>query len=105
MLEACNSEVPGGAELGFCYGFILGSVESQKWGALIGILSVSDEGEFDTDKYDLLSSFALGSCIPPTVENGQVIDIVVRYLRSNPEVRHESARMLIQSALKKAFPC
>ncbi|MCE8526931.1 hypothetical protein KBY23_16765 [Ruegeria pomeroyi] len=41
----------------------------------------------------------------PTVENGQVLDIVVRYLSETPETRHESARTLIQSALASSFPC
>ncbi|WP_323781721.1 Rap1a/Tai family immunity protein [Thalassovita sp.] len=104
ILQACESENPVGVESGFCIGFILGSVESMKWGALVGVVA-SSSNKLEPDKFDILSSVALGFCIPSAVENGQVVDIVVRYLTANPEIRHESARTLVQSALQNSFPC
>ncbi|MCU9839357.1 Rap1a/Tai family immunity protein [Ruegeria sp. WL0004] len=103
ILHACE----GGeatVQQGFCFGYVFGAVEGLKWGALIGVVSKSS-GEIDSEQFDFLSSAALGFCIPPTVENGQVLDIVVRYLVETPEKRHESARTLIQSALASSFPC
>ena len=99
--ETTNDEVMQG----FCFGYIFGAVEGMKWGALVGIAALSTEGNFDASKSDVMSSVALGFCIPPTVENGQVSDIVVNYLGDNPESRHESARTLINEALSAAFPC
>ena len=44
-------------------------------------------------------------CIPEGVTNGQIKDIVVQYIRENPQTRHESAQFLIVWSLEKAFPC
>ena len=44
-------------------------------------------------------------CVPPKVENGQVIDVVRLYLRDHPETRQRSAPTLIMLALKEKFPC
>lgn len=90
---------------GFCLGYIFGAVEGMKWGALVGIAASSTADDFDSSMADMMSSVALGFCIPPTVENGQVSDIVVNYLRDNPASRHESVRTLINEALSAAFPC
>jgi len=44
-------------------------------------------------------------CVPPNVENGQVIDVVKVYLRDHPETRQYSAPTLVMLALKEKFPC
>ena len=44
-------------------------------------------------------------CVPPKVENGQVIDVVKLYLRDHPESRDYSSPTLIMLALKEKFPC
>jgi hypothetical protein len=45
------------------------------------------------------------SCIPENVSNGQVRDVVVKYLKDHPEERHLLAAVLIVEAASKAFPC
>ena len=40
-------------------------------------------------------------CVGP----GQLVDIVVRSLRENPEHRHTAAAPLVAMAISKAFPC
>jgi hypothetical protein len=42
--------------------------------------------------------------IPEGVRQGQVRDVVKRYLETHPEKRHESARMQIRNALMNAWP-
>ena len=44
-------------------------------------------------------------CRPPSVPNGQVMDVLLKYLRENPETRHNSIDGAIVVALSGAFPC
>lgn len=44
-------------------------------------------------------------CLPGTVTNGQLVDIVAKFLRDNPEERHRTAYMLVAQAIGAAFPC
>ncbi len=39
------------------------------------------------------------------IVSGQVIDVVRKYLRDNPENRNESAASLVWVALNQAWPC
>lgn len=45
------------------------------------------------------------SCVAENVSNGQVKDIVVKYLKDHPEERHLLAAILIVKAMAQAFPC
>jgi hypothetical protein len=44
-------------------------------------------------------------CIPKNVSQGQVADIVTKFLRDHPESRHYSASSEVLQALMEAFPC
>jgi|ERR1700683_2305483 len=44
-------------------------------------------------------------CLPDEVENGQIIRIVLKYVRDNPEEAHQPTSFLVVDALRKAFPC
>jgi len=45
-------------------------------------------------------------CFPPQgIEVAQQVRIVVKYLKDNPAILHESARTSVAIALAKAFPC
>jgi hypothetical protein len=45
------------------------------------------------------------SCIPESVSNSQIRDVVVKYLKEHPEDRHLLAEILVVQALAKTFPC
>jgi hypothetical protein len=45
------------------------------------------------------------ACIPLTVSNPQLLDVVNQYLRANPAKRHLAAAGLVADALSTAFPC
>lgn len=75
-----------------------------KWGGLLGV-AASQPKASELGVYDLLSGIAVGFCIPPALENREVIDIVLVYLDENPSTRHESARTQIGKALSQSFPC
>lgn len=44
-------------------------------------------------------------CTPEGVNNGQVVDIVKKYLTANPEKRHQDAGDLVLASIYLAFPC
>jgi hypothetical protein len=44
-------------------------------------------------------------CRPVEVENGQLIRVVLKYVRDNPEKAHQPTSWLLMNAFGKAFPC
>jgi len=67
---------------GFCHGYIAGVGSMLTWASEINRI-----------------------CIPDGVTGGQVVSIVRKYLKENPESLHESGDLLVTIALRKAFPC
>ena len=55
---------------------------------------------------DVLSTLSTKrSCVPQGVNGEQVRDVVKRFLRLNPQVRHEPGAQVVAMALSDAFPC
>jgi hypothetical protein len=44
-------------------------------------------------------------CEPYNTKGRQVLDIVFKYLKNNPEKRNKAANILILDALQKIWPC
>lgn len=44
-------------------------------------------------------------CIPDGVERGQMVRIVLKYIRDNPAEANEHTALLVIKALRKAYPC
>jgi Rap1a immunity proteins len=44
-------------------------------------------------------------CVPEEVGNAQLVRVVLKYIRDNPEVAHQRTAALIVKALGKAYPC
>ena len=44
-------------------------------------------------------------CRPDNVEHGQVVRIVLKYIRNHPEEAHRVTELIMVSALGEAFPC
>jgi len=84
LLEACESK--GEFDQEFCHGYITG---------------VSDMEGINTAAHPEQRR----SCIPEDVTNGQIKDVVLKYLRDHPEDRHLLAAILIVEAVSKAFSC
>ena len=101
LLSAC--ETAADAQQGFCVGYIIGANEGLRLGAATAYIFV--EAAPTTEEINNASDLILGWCALSEVENGQLKDVVVGYLQNHPEIRHESARSLIRSALVEAFPC
>src|SRR6476659_277583 len=85
LLDACAAdEQKEPVKAIFCTTYILGAGETFQ------VLQVANQVRF--------------YCVPPKVENGQVIDVVKLYLREHPESRQYSSPTLIMLALKEKFP-
>jgi hypothetical protein len=44
-------------------------------------------------------------CRPDDVENVQLVRIVLKYIRENPENANQETALLIMKALREAYPC
>ena len=44
-------------------------------------------------------------CLPSDIPNGQIICVVLKSIRDNPEMSHQPTAIFIMGALKNAFPC
>jgi hypothetical protein len=45
------------------------------------------------------------TCMPDTVTPGQLLSVVVRYMRNHPEHLHRQFELLVFDAYKAAWPC
>ncbi|MEH6726891.1 MAG: Rap1a/Tai family immunity protein [Hyphomicrobiales bacterium] len=100
VYEACTAT--DDARTGFCYGYTIGVWEGIKIGAAV-IVRQSDAVE--STEMDGFVNTLLGVCVPPEVNNQQIIDIYTQHLAKHPATRHNSARLGIIAALKDVFPC
>jgi hypothetical protein len=83
LLRYCSSHQS--FELNFCTGYI----EGVRDGLMFACKRLKTEPFF---------------AVPTEVKSDQLKDIVVKYLRDNPETRHKQAGMLTFLALEQAFP-
>ena len=44
-------------------------------------------------------------CLPPKVTNGQLHDVLVKWLQDHPDLRHLDGAVLTMTAFHTAFPC
>mgnify|MGYP005988653749 CR=1 FL=1 len=77
LLEACERDDASFRE-GVCYGYVYGVV-------------------------DVLSGEQF--CAPSNVTASQFVNIVIKYLKQNPENLHYNAAVLVAFALAQVFPC
>jgi hypothetical protein len=83
LLRLCSSELT--SELGFCIGYIEG---------------IRDGVVFEAVGHNAKPLFAISD----KVTSEQLKDVVVKWLKQNPETRHKPAGMLTIFALEAAFP-
>lgn len=87
---ACNAYVRG-YTLGLQRGVIRGLLHDDP---VAGAASLDDQADS-----------ASGVCAPGGVTTGQITDVVIKFLKDNPEVRHEGIDILTFRAISQAFPC
>ncbi len=45
------------------------------------------------------------ACIPANTTGTELRDVLVAYLRANPQTQHEKGEMITRLAFQKAYPC
>ena len=78
LLNYCQSQ-PGDPQLTYCIGYVV--------------------GVFDVFELNSIT------CPPNGVTNGQKVEIVKKFLKTNPEMTHALAPTLMLDAASQAFPC
>lgn len=101
LYESCTSD--NQVMNGFCLGYLIGRDEGQFLGALL--MSGSAGIDTSAENFNSFANEIFQHCVPSEATNAQLRDVVVQYLRKNPESRHETARFLVLDAYREAFPC
>ena len=99
MLQHCKAEEKDPVKdfgRGICIGFIDGFAAGHYVGETYHAFHHRDE-KID-DMYGHL-------CIPDTVNRGQLASTFVRFLEKNPEKLKLPAGLVLEDALREAFPC
>lgn len=80
FLATCDKNAPG-QNFWLCAGYVSGFLNRES-----------------LDKEHLI-------CIPAAANNGQIMDVILAYMRDNPADRHQPSSALVYVALAKAFRC
>jgi|SRR5271166_6949664 len=75
----------------FCMGYLLGSHDTDY------MVQTLEEHE----KITLMKH----ACVPSNVSTAQVLRVVLKYLRDNPERLNMPAPVLVTDAIRSSFPC
>jgi hypothetical protein len=78
--------------------FLLLTLVLLSWGKTDASEKLLEEG----GRYDLLLK---GHCVPGAATIGQLVHVVVKYLKDHSEKLHDFASILLSDALSAAFPC
>jgi len=81
------------------------------------VRGVLDAGDYEGDAQGLIKELQQGIyspgstiggwrwCEPKGMTLGQAVDVVTKYLRDNPQLRHHGGALLIVKAMHEAWPC
>ena len=84
LLRQCEEDQRVGVGAAFCTGYVA---------------AVADRAN------DGLSGDTTRVCLPPTVELGQLVRVVKKYLNDRPTFLHFQAWVLVQGAIQNTYPC
>lgn len=84
---------------GLCEGFMLGVRDG------MGFTIAALKHDNSSLSYLKGSIEDLGVCEPDTVELGQIVRVVLKYIRDHPEQAHRPSAELVVMAELNAFPC
>lgn len=102
LLELCVSSKT--ADETFCIGYI-GGMREGVWVGVAGTLSAQGKRFDSAGQMEDAISEMTRYCLAPRSTTQQHVDTVIRFLQDNPDKRNQSARKLIVSALRQAYPC
>ena len=88
LLKVCTSDRNVDSDI--CFGYIIGAAD--------GLDLMNDQVK---KKCNRRRSF----CYPSGVAFGQINDVVINYLKANPDKRQDDSALLVEMALNQAWPC
>jgi hypothetical protein len=83
------------------------SAEAVDGGICVGYLWGVHDIEFFVQMFEEHQKVAVmrHSCVPSNASTGQIVRVVVKYLRDNPKHLNMPASVLVTDAIRSAFPC
>jgi len=92
LLNACEAQIKGESDQYIvaiaCVVYILGVVDSHN--------TLSDSA---------WEGFEMKFCLPESIDGGQLVRVVTKYLQENPKHLHLGASDMVLNSLSAAFPC
>ena len=82
---------------------IYSGLEDWKRDSSANVIRASTSYGYVIGVHDALQEILL--CSPPNITKGQIVDVVINYLRENPQTRHLPADVLINQALVRFYAC
>jgi hypothetical protein len=94
FMRVCNAVDSSATTKGICLGYVLGTTDGIKLGVRVehGIVAATTANE---------PLF----CLPSEVTSGQLLRILVKYIKAHPEQEHWQTPTLILTAAMDSFPC
>jgi hypothetical protein len=74
-------------------------------GYIVGVKDAEETTKISLRAANMEDKRRLTFCVDQRVTNGQLLDVVNKFLKDHPEVLHLSAAMIIDGALARSFPC
>lgn len=96
ILEGSQSEMQDTFQAGLCGGYVLGVQE--------GFIASSELADVVSEDKGTTSVTKKYWEIPSTVEQEEVVKIIVRYLEINTDMQNKPAVLSVLNAIRQAFP-
>lgn len=100
LIGICDGEFETADAL--CKMYVWGTIEGLQFGA---DAAAYNSGFTQDSAMRAQAQVLLGVCDPETVTRGQQFEVVMKYIRNNPQSWHRPSVILIHRALMDAFPC
>jgi hypothetical protein len=104
ILQKCQTAI------GFVSGYVSGAVDksfADTTHMSVMFFKLYDKTKHEEQTKSVTESLldVQGFCVPKDATNGQLADILCKYLRENPAERQKQAAILLDNALKSVWPC
>ena len=100
---------------GLCTGYLAGVyhsllMQTEEANEPLDVMNAADTSILNQDekiRYIINMGFIISniSCIPNGIQPQQIRDVVIKWLKENPEKRHLSQYTVVDAAYKEAWPC
>lgn len=89
----------------WCIGFIQGSVTSHRFYSAYYTLKTPENRHLSDEALAKKIAEYQVYCVPSSINLGQIVRDVVKYLNANPKYQGEQASISVARALNQTYPC